>query len=148
MAGCCLGIIPAANPAATNAVATPTMIDVSIEVAARNPASAAPIGKPRKLNAIETANARPIQAGSVRRWRTVKSAISSGPWRKPKSDIDAAVAIGDRVETGTCYMNRCDYVDPALVWTGVKDTGRGVALSVLGFDSFTRPKSFHLKSAL
>jgi acyl-CoA reductase-like NAD-dependent aldehyde dehydrogenase len=64
------------------------------------------------------------------------------------NDIDAAVSIGDRVETGTCYMNRCDYVDPALVWTGVKDTGRGVALSVLGFDSFTRPKSFHLKSVL
>lgn len=64
------------------------------------------------------------------------------------NDIDAAVSIGDRVETGTWYMNRCDYVDPALVWTGVKDTGRGVALSVLGFDSFTRPKSFHLKSVL
>ncbi len=45
-------------------------------------------------------------------------------------------------------MNRCDYVDPALVWTGVKDTGRGVGLSVLGFDSFTRPKSFHLKTAV
>ncbi len=64
------------------------------------------------------------------------------------SDVDAAIAIGDRVETGTCYMNRCDYVDPALAWTGVKDTGRGVALSVLGFDSFTRPKSFHLKTAV
>jgi acyl-CoA reductase-like NAD-dependent aldehyde dehydrogenase len=62
------------------------------------------------------------------------------------NDIEAALAIGDRVETGTWYMNRCDYVDPALVWTGVKDTGRGVALSVLGFDAFTRPKSFHLKS--
>lgn len=61
------------------------------------------------------------------------------------SDADAAIAIGDRVDTGTWYMNRCDYVDPALVWTGVKDTGRGVALSVLGFDAFTRPKSFHLK---
>ena len=64
------------------------------------------------------------------------------------SDVDAALAIGDQVDTGTWYMNRCDYVDPALVWTGVKDTGRGVALSVLGFDSFTRPKSFHLKTAI
>jgi acyl-CoA reductase-like NAD-dependent aldehyde dehydrogenase len=64
------------------------------------------------------------------------------------SDVDAALAIGDRVETGTWYMNRCDYVDPALVWTGVKDTGRGVGLSVLGFDSFTRPKSFHLKTSI
>jgi acyl-CoA reductase-like NAD-dependent aldehyde dehydrogenase len=61
------------------------------------------------------------------------------------SDAEAAIAIGDRLETGTCFMNRCDYVDPALVWTGVKDTGRGQALSVLGFDPFVRPKSFHLK---
>ncbi len=44
-------------------------------------------------------------------------------------DIEHAVAIGDRVETGTVFMNRCDYLDPALVWTGVKDTGKGAALS-------------------
>ena len=62
------------------------------------------------------------------------------------ADADAAIAIGNRIETGTVYMNRCDYVDPALVWTGVKDTGRGHALSHLGFDPFTRLKSFHLKS--
>jgi acyl-CoA reductase-like NAD-dependent aldehyde dehydrogenase len=62
------------------------------------------------------------------------------------SDSEAMIAIGDRIETGTVYMNRCDYVDPSLVWTGVKDTGRGQALSHLGFDSFTRVKSFHLKS--
>jgi acyl-CoA reductase-like NAD-dependent aldehyde dehydrogenase len=61
------------------------------------------------------------------------------------SDVDAAIAIGDRVATGTAYMNRCDYVDPALVWTGVKDTGRGQALSEFGFEPFTRLKSFHLK---
>jgi acyl-CoA reductase-like NAD-dependent aldehyde dehydrogenase len=62
------------------------------------------------------------------------------------ADADAALAIGDRIATGTVYMNRCDYVDPSLVWTGVKDTGRGQALSRLGFDPFTRVKSFHLKS--
>jgi len=63
------------------------------------------------------------------------------------ADADAAIAIGNRIETGTVYMNRCDYVDPALVWTGVKDTGRGQALSHLGFEPFTRLKSFHLKHA-
>jgi acyl-CoA reductase-like NAD-dependent aldehyde dehydrogenase len=61
------------------------------------------------------------------------------------SDQDATIRIGDQIETGTVYMNRCDYVDPALVWTGVKETGRGIALSSLGFDPYTRPKSFHLK---
>ena len=60
-------------------------------------------------------------------------------------DADAALAIGERVETGTWYMNRCDYLDPALAWTGVKDSGRGCTLSKLGLEAFTRPKSFHLK---
>ena len=60
-------------------------------------------------------------------------------------DIGAAERIGDALETGTVFMNRCDYVDPALVWTGVKDTGSGIALSSLGFSPYVRPKSFHLK---
>lgn len=62
------------------------------------------------------------------------------------NDQDAAIRIGNHIETGTVYMNRCDYVDPVLVWTGVKETGRGIALSTLGFDPYTRPKSFHLKN--
>jgi len=60
-------------------------------------------------------------------------------------DADAAEAIGDRIETGTVFMNRCDYLDPALCWTGCKDTGRGAGLSVLGYQSLTRPKSYHLR---
>jgi acyl-CoA reductase-like NAD-dependent aldehyde dehydrogenase len=64
------------------------------------------------------------------------------------TDAEAAVALGDRVETGTWYLNRCDYLDPALAWTGVKDSGRGVSLSALGFRAVTRPKSFHLRMAL
>lgn len=61
------------------------------------------------------------------------------------TDLDAAVAVGDRVDTGTWYLNRCDHLDPALAWTGVKDSGRGVSLSVLGFRAVTRPKSFNLR---
>jgi acyl-CoA reductase-like NAD-dependent aldehyde dehydrogenase len=61
------------------------------------------------------------------------------------TDVDAAIRIGQQIETGTVFMNRCDYVDPTLVWTGVKDTGSGIALSRLGFAPYTRPKSFHLK---
>ena len=60
-------------------------------------------------------------------------------------DADAALRIGDGVETGTWFMNRCDYLDPALAWTGVKDSGRGCTLSKLGLETFTRPKSFHLR---
>jgi acyl-CoA reductase-like NAD-dependent aldehyde dehydrogenase len=61
------------------------------------------------------------------------------------NDTGAAEAIGRRLETGTVYMNRCDYLDPALCWTGRKDTGRGAGLSVLGFHALTRPKSYHLR---
>lgn len=61
------------------------------------------------------------------------------------SDLDAAERIGAQVQTGTVYMNRCDYLDPALTWTGVKDTGRGASLSRIGYEMLTRPKSFHLR---
>ena len=63
------------------------------------------------------------------------------------TDEEAAIRIGDRLETGTVFMNRCDYLDPALAWTGVKDSGRGCTLSRLGYDALTRPKSYHLKFA-
>jgi acyl-CoA reductase-like NAD-dependent aldehyde dehydrogenase len=61
------------------------------------------------------------------------------------SDVDAALQIGEQVETGTWFMNRCDYLDPALAWTGVKNSGRGCTLSVVGYEALTRPKSFNLK---
>ncbi len=63
-------------------------------------------------------------------------------------DEEAATRIGDRVETGTWFMNRCDYLDPALAWTGVKNSGRGCTLSSIGFEHLTRPKSYHLKTKL
>ncbi|WP_374338149.1 aldehyde dehydrogenase family protein [Leeia sp.] len=61
-------------------------------------------------------------------------------------DEATALALGDRLETGTVFMNRCDYLDPALAWTGVKNTGRGATLSAVGYEHLTRPKSFHLKA--
>jgi acyl-CoA reductase-like NAD-dependent aldehyde dehydrogenase len=61
------------------------------------------------------------------------------------SDHEAALSIGDRVETGTFFMNRCDYLDPSLAWVGVKNSGRGCTLSVVGYEHLTRPKSFHLR---
>jgi acyl-CoA reductase-like NAD-dependent aldehyde dehydrogenase len=64
------------------------------------------------------------------------------------SDTDHAASLGDRIETGTVFMNRCDYLDPALVWTGVKDTGKGAALSPIGYGNLTRPKSFHLREKI
>ena len=70
--------------------------------------------------------------------------LTASIWTK---DAEAALRIGERVDTGTWFMNRCDYLDPALAWTGVKDSGRGCTLSRLGLEAFTRPKSFHLRLA-
>jgi acyl-CoA reductase-like NAD-dependent aldehyde dehydrogenase len=61
------------------------------------------------------------------------------------TDADAALRIGDRVATGTWFQNRCDYLDPALAWTGVRESGRGCSLSSFGYYALTRPKSFHLR---
>ncbi len=63
------------------------------------------------------------------------------------ADLDAVAALGARIETGTVFANRCDYLDPALVWTGVKETGKGGALSEIGYHNLTQPKSYHLKEA-
>jgi acyl-CoA reductase-like NAD-dependent aldehyde dehydrogenase len=61
-------------------------------------------------------------------------------------DEQAAKKIGHAIDTGTVYMNRCDYLDPALAWVGVKDSGRGATLSRVGYEMLTRPKSFHLRA--
>ncbi|MFI8734731.1 aldehyde dehydrogenase family protein [Ectopseudomonas toyotomiensis] len=63
-------------------------------------------------------------------------------------DVDAAMALADRVEAGTVFLNRCDYLDPGLGWTGVKHSGRGCTLSRVGYEQLTRPKSFHFKTQL
>lgn len=63
-------------------------------------------------------------------------------------DETTALALADRLDTGTVFLNRCDYLDPALAWTGVKNSGRGCTLSTLGYDHLTRPKSFHFKTQL
>ena len=62
------------------------------------------------------------------------------------SDKEFAEKFGPQINTGTFFMNRCDYLDPGLAWTGVKNTGTGVTLSVLGFDHVTRAKSYHYRT--
>lgn len=71
-----------------------------------------------------------------------KYGLTASLWTQ---DAARAGRIGREIETGTVFMNRADYLDPALCWTGVKQTGRGGSLSVIGFQNLTRPKSYHLK---
>jgi acyl-CoA reductase-like NAD-dependent aldehyde dehydrogenase len=70
--------------------------------------------------------------------------LTASLWTK---EVARAERIGQRIQTGTVFMNRCDYLDPALCWTGCKDTGKGGSLSVIGYHNLTRPKSYHLKKA-
>ncbi len=68
--------------------------------------------------------------------------LTASLWTK---DVERAERVGNEIETGTVFMNRADYLDPGLCWTGCKNTGRGGGLSVIGFQNLTRPKSYHLK---
>jgi acyl-CoA reductase-like NAD-dependent aldehyde dehydrogenase len=68
--------------------------------------------------------------------------LTASVWTR---DLEAAERIGAGIDTGTVFMNRCDALDPALAWTGVKNTGRGATLSRVGYETLTRPKSFHLR---
>src|SRR6056297_167209 len=70
--------------------------------------------------------------------------LTASIWSK---DVTKAEEIADQIDTGTVFLNRCDYLDPALCWTGCKDTGRGQGLSKLAYQALTRPKSYHLKKA-
>jgi acyl-CoA reductase-like NAD-dependent aldehyde dehydrogenase len=79
---------------------------------------------------------------AVQRMNDGPYGLTAAIWTR---DEAAARTLGDQVHTGTWFMNRCDYLDPALAWVGVKDSGRGCALSVLGYEQLTRPKSFHLR---
>ena len=71
--------------------------------------------------------------------------LTASIWTK---DLEAAEKLGNNVNTGTLFMNRCDYLDPGLSWTGVKETGKGCSLSEIAYEHLTKPKSFHLRKVL
>ncbi len=79
---------------------------------------------------------------AIRLMNDSKYGLTASIWT---SEIERAISIGDRVETGTWFMNRCDYLDPELAWTGIKQSGKGCTLSSIGYETLTRPKSYHLK---
>ena len=81
-------------------------------------------------------------AEAVRLMNDSRYGLTASLWTR---DAEAAMRIGGQLETGTVFMNRCDYLDPMLAWSGVKDSGRGCTLSSLGFEHLTRPRSYHLR---
>ena len=81
---------------------------------------------------------------AVRLMNDSRYGLTASIWTR---DLQAAERLAARVEAGTVFANRCDYLDPLLAWTGVKDSGRGASLGRHGFESVTRPKSLHLRSS-
>ncbi len=81
-------------------------------------------------------------AEAIRLMNDSNFGLTASLWTR---DLDRAMRIGDAVETGTVFLNRADYLDPGLCWTGCKDTGRGGGLSIIGYHNLTRPKSYHMK---
>ncbi|MCK8483306.1 aldehyde dehydrogenase family protein [Aliiroseovarius sp. S2029] len=81
-------------------------------------------------------------AEAIRLMNDSEFGLTASLWTR---DLERAQTVGDQVETGTVFMNRADYLDPGLCWTGCKNTGRGGGLSVIGYQNLTRPKSYHLK---
>ncbi len=79
---------------------------------------------------------------AIRLMNDCEFGLTASLWTK---DVERAERVGNQIETGTVFMNRADYLDPGLCWTGCKNTGRGGGLSVIGYQNLTRPKSYHLK---
>lgn len=117
-------------------LAPQVLIDVDHSMSVMNEESFGPVVGIMKVSS---------DAEAIKLMNDSKYGLTASIWT---NDLDQAIRIGDRIETGTFYMNRCDYLDPALAWTGVKDSGRGCTLSVLGYDQLTRPKSFHLRTKI
>ncbi len=79
---------------------------------------------------------------AIERMNGTRYGLTASVWG---DDLDAAEALVPRLEAGTVYVNRCDYLDPMLPWVGIKDSGRGHTLSALGYDRLTRPKSVYVR---
>ncbi|GAC1571850.1 MAG: hypothetical protein NVS3B5_00340 [Sphingomicrobium sp.] len=84
------------------------------------------------------------EAEAVRLINDSPDGLTGSVWTR---DVEAGERITAQLDVGTAFMNRCDALDAALAWTGVRDSGRGASLGRFGFESVTRPKSLHLRLA-
>jgi acyl-CoA reductase-like NAD-dependent aldehyde dehydrogenase len=125
-----------ASEIGTAYLAPQILIDVNHEMGVMTEESFGPVVGIMKVSGEEDA---------IRLMNDSQYGLTASIWT---TDEESALRIGPKVETGTFFMNRCDYLDPALAWTGVKNTGRGCTLSALGYEQLTRPKSFHLRTKI
>ncbi|KZT20725.1 aldehyde dehydrogenase [Neolentinus lepideus HHB14362 ss-1] len=125
-------LFPAAKPGTTY-VSPQVLVDVDHTMEVMTEETFGPVVGIQKVSSDEEA---------VALMNDSRYGLTASVWTK---DEDAFLRIEDKLETGTVFLNRCDYLDPALAWTGVKDSGRGVSLSKFGYDQLTRAKSVHMK---
>lgn len=112
---------------------TKVLTEVSQEMRVMRDESLGPVVGTMKISSDEEA---------IRLMKDSAFGLAASLWAR---DIDRTAGIRDRIETGAMFMNRADYLDPGLCWTGCKSTGRGGGLSAIGYHNLTRPKSYHLK---
>jgi acyl-CoA reductase-like NAD-dependent aldehyde dehydrogenase len=126
----------AANKPGTPYLAPQVLVDVDHKMSVMAEESFGPVIGIMKVKSDDEA---------IRLMNDSKYGLTAALWTM---DEAAAKKIGHAIDTGTVYMNRCDYLDPALAWVGVKDSGRGATLSRVGYEMLTRPKSFHLRTQI
>lgn len=122
-----------ANKEGTPYLAPQVLVDVDHTMRVMTEESFGPVVGIMKVNSDDAA---------IKLMNDSEFGLTASVWT---NDEAKAIEIGDQINTGTWFMNRCDYLDPALAWTGVKNSGRGCTLSSVGYESLTRPKSYHLR---
>jgi acyl-CoA reductase-like NAD-dependent aldehyde dehydrogenase len=126
----------AANREGTAYLAPQVLVDVSHDMRVMREESFGPVLGIMKVDSDEQA---------IALMNDSQFGLTASVWT---NDEQAALAIGAEIATGTWFMNRCDYLDPALAWTGIKDSGHGCTLSRVGYEQLTRPMSFHLRTKI
>ena len=125
----------AADKPGTNYLAPQVLVDVNHDMAVMKQESFGPV-----VGIMKVSN----DTQAIELMNDSDYGLTASLWT---SDETRATELGEQIQTGTVYMNRCDHLDPALAWVGVKNSGRGCSLSALGYQQLTRPKSFYLKSS-
>jgi len=131
-------LFPIAHPGTTY-VAPQVLVDVNHTMEVMREETFGPIVGIQKVHSDEEA---------IKLMNDSPYGLTASVWTNAEGNSESEEAflqIVEELETGTVFLNRCDYLDPALAWTGVKDSGRGVSLSKFGYDQLTRAKSVHMK---